>query len=377
MLTATTLCLALFVGITLVAHLLSTVLACRHVARSAPSAQNLPIPPVTIIRPVCGCDPALHDTLASSFNTATPSEVLFCVSEPDDPAIDVIASVIASHPQADARLLIGEDAISNNPKLNNLAKGWNAARHDWIALIDSNVLLPQDFVATLFGAWQTDTGLVTSPPAGIKPTTTAARIEAGFLNTYQDRWQLAADQVGLGFAQGKVLFWRRDVLEGAGGLAALGGNLAEDVAATKVVRAAGLCVRLVPSPFPQPLGARSFTEVWQRQIRWARVRRDGFPLIFALEPLSGAAPPVLALSFLCLNLHASPLWVAMLVLLWFGSEWELARRAGWPANAIDMLCWMLRDAMIPAVWAAALGSRCINWRGHDMKPAASARWSHE
>ncbi len=54
-------------------------------------------------------------------------------------------------------------------------------------------------------------------------------LECAFLDTYQARWQLAADQLGNGFAQGKTLFWRRDILDAAGGPAALGAEMAEDL----------------------------------------------------------------------------------------------------------------------------------------------------
>ena len=36
------------------------------------------------------------------------------------------------------------------------------------------------------------------------------------LNAYQARWQYFADFLGLGFAQGKTLFWRKSDLESAG-----------------------------------------------------------------------------------------------------------------------------------------------------------------
>ena len=78
---------------------------------------------------------------------------------------------------------------------------------------------------------------------------------------------------GFGFAQGKTMLWRRADLERAGGIEALAKEVAEDAASTKIVRAAGRKVRLVAQPFPQPLGHRSASEVWNRQLRWARLRR--------------------------------------------------------------------------------------------------------
>lgn len=349
------------------------VVSCALVAWRWRGARPSPVvanhPPLSVIRPVCGLDPYLDETLASSFSdSAGAYEVIFCVAQPDDPAIPIIRRLIADHPEAAAQLLIGIDVISGNPKLNNVAKGWSAARHDAIVIIDSNVLLPRDYVQTLFATWRPDTGLVTSPPVGIRAEGLWARVESAFLNTYQDRWQLASDQLGNGFAQGKVLFWRRQLLEAAGGLAVLGRDLAEDVASTKVVRAAGLKVRVVRRPFAQPLGRRGFGEVWSRQLRWARVRRDGFPWLFALEPLTGLVLPLAAVVSLALADVVSPLMVPLFLGLWYGAEWLVARQADWPATVADVLAWLVRDVLLLAIWLGAFAAKGFVWRGNAMQP---------
>ena len=63
-----------------------------------------------------------------------------------------------------------------------------------------------------------------------------AELECAFLNTYQARWQYAADSLGHGFAQGKTMLVRRRDLAQAGGIQALAEEIAEDAAATKLVR---------------------------------------------------------------------------------------------------------------------------------------------
>lgn len=326
-------------------------------------------PPLTVLRPVCGLEPDLERTLATSFSPQSGDcEVLFCVASATDPAVPVVRDLIARHPETPARLLIGDAPISDNPKLNNLAKGWEAARYGWIAMIDSNVLLPPDFKAQLFARWDGDTGLVTSPPAGVEPSGLAAALECAFLNTYQDRWQLAADATGQGFAQGKVLMWDRGLLDAAGGPVALGRNLAEDVAATRVVRSSGRRVRVVARPFAQPIGHRRLREVWDRQVRWARVRREGFPALFALEPLTGGLVPMLAALALVWLGALSPAAVGLGVLVWYGAEWLTARAAGWPSAPRDVMAWVLRDIAIPLVWAASFMSRGFVWRGNAMAP---------
>lgn len=318
-------------------------------------------PFITLLRPVCGLDPFDEETLGSSFTLDYPDyEVIFCAARESDPAVALVRRLTAAHPGVPAQLLIGEDLISTNPKLNNLAKGWAVARGDYIAMTDSNLMLPRDYFQRLLTAWTPGTGLVTSPPAGLRPGNLWGAVECAFLNSFQARWQLASDALGNGFAQGKTLFWRRDVLDGAGGLATLGRNLAEDVASTKVVRDQGLQVRLTRTPFAQPIGSRSARAVWDRQLRWSRVRRDGFPGLFALEILVGPVVPMLALAVV------APLWLLPALVLWYGAEVILARVAGWPAGPRDLLAMVLRDLALPALWAATWARRGFEWRGTAM-----------
>ncbi|MCR8547837.1 ceramide glucosyltransferase [Salipiger sp. P9] len=362
------------VAITLGAHLLTAWLTARRY-RTAPEAprDDTTLPYISLIRPVCGLDTFDAETLASSFTQDYPRyEVIFCAPSETDPAVALLRDLIAAHPEVEASLLCGETAISRNPKLNNLYKGYGEARSEWVAMTDSNLLLPPDYLRRLVATWQAGTGLVTSPPAGIRPGNFWGAVECAFLNSSQGRWQLAADSLGFGFAQGKTLYWNRKVLDAGGGLAALGRNLAEDVASTKLVREQGLRVRLTPKLFAQPIGARKARAVWDRQLRWSRVRRDGFPLIFAAEIAQGPLVPLGALTALAL-LGAAPA-AALLALppVWYGAELALARRAGWPAAPRDAAAMLMRDVLLPALWVATWTGRGFTWRGTEMAPAESA-----
>lgn len=363
-----TVLLAAFVCVVAGLHVLTCALVLWRL-RGSDALEAGTHPPLSVIRPVCGLDTYLYETLATSFSDlAGDYEVIFCVADANDPAIPVIRRLIAEHPAKSAQILTGVDVISGNPKLNNVAKGWSAARHDSIVIIDSNVLLPKDYVQTLFATWRPDTGLVTSPPVGIRAEGLWAKVESAFLNTHQDRWQLASDQLGQGFAQGKVLFWQRHLLEAAGGLAVLGRDLAEDVASTKVVRAAGLKVRVVRRPFPQPLGQRSFGDVWSRQLRWARVRRDGFPLLFALEPFTGMLLSLATVVTLALLGVVSLFVVPLFLSLWYAAELVVARQAKWPATLTDVLTWIIRDFLMVAIWINSFSAKGFVWRGNSMQP---------
>ncbi len=269
-------------------------------------------------------------------------------------------------------LLIGDDRPTANPKLNNLVKGWHATHSQWVVMADSNVLLPPDYITTLLAAFRADTGLVCSPPVGTAPEGMAAEIECAFLNTYQARWQLAADTLGFGFAQGKSMLWRRDLLERAGGIAALGMDAAEDAAATKIVRASGHRVRLVDRPFAQPLGRRAIMDMWHRQVRWARLRRATFPVFYVPEILAGGMLPLGAAMMVSADWGHDPLMAAAaFVSAWIGIELLLARAAGWHIGWRTPLAIAGREILQPALWLSGLLGNSFNWRGNDMSATMS------
>jgi ceramide glucosyltransferase len=369
--TALILIAATFCIVTTTIHVVSIAIAIFRFRRSALSeplsAQKFP--PVSLVRPLCGIDNYAADTLRSTFALAYPHcEILFCVASAKDPVLPLIESLLAEHRQAGAKLLVGDERVSNNPKLNNVLKGWRAASHDWIVIADSNVLMPPDYIELLFANWRADTGLVASPPIGCRPQGVWAELECAFLNTYQARWQYLADTLGFGFAQGKTMLWRRADLERAGGIAALAKEVAEDAAATKIVRGAGLKVRLIDRPLAQPLGYRSAIEVWNRQVRWARLRRASFFAYFLPEALSGGVLPLIALAFICaatgLPLAAS---VGALAALWYGGEMLLAAAARWHLPKAYPLYGLARDLLLPALFVSALRGDDFVWRGNEMQ----------
>jgi ceramide glucosyltransferase len=356
--------------------IIMTVIQLVSVAIAAVRCRSHPLPlpapagapPVTLVRPLRGVDNFADETLGSSFALDYPDyELIFCVAESDDPVIAVVERLIAAYPQIRARLLIGQEHVNANPKLNNLVKGWDAALHDWIIVADSNVAMPGDYVQRLLSPWRADTGIVCSTPIGARPENFSAELECAFLNTLQARWQYAGESLGFGFAQGKSMLFCRAVIARSGGIRALGAELAEDAAVTKLVRAAGLRVHLVDNPFVQPLGCRTAKEIWSRQLRWARLRRASFPLFFLPEIISGGAFPILAGAYAAMRLDLSvPGTVALLVAIWYGAEAVLARAAAWHLSLRLLPALVLRDLLLPMLWIGALLGDDFVWRGNAM-----------
>lgn len=325
-------------------------------------------PPVSIVIPSRGIESFTQETLERAFSLDWPDyELIFCVAHADDPVAPVIERVMARFPLVPARLLVGDDRFSGNPKLNNCVKGWKAARREWVILADSNVLMPRDYIQQMMAAWRTDTGVVCSTPIGSRPEGFWAEVECAFLNTLQARWQYTGAAIGYGFAQGKSMLWNKPMLDANGGIHALAAEIAEDAAATKLVNGVGLRVRLVSSPFEQPLGRRTLPEIWSRQIRWARLRRVTFPLFFAPEILIGATVPLVLALCAAWSLGLSiPLVAAGVLAAVYLPEYALALAKGWQASPRLMAAMLVRDVILPAVWLRGWLGRPVNWRGNEM-----------
>jgi ceramide glucosyltransferase len=333
------------------------------------------MPAVSLIRPVHGLDTIDQETLRTTFDLDYPAyEIIFCAEREEDPAVPFVRALMARYPDRPAFLLIGTTQTTPNPKLDNIAKGWRQARHDWVVMADSNVLMPPDYLQRLLLSWRADTGVLCSPPIGSHPGNFWAEVECAFLNTYQARWQYAAASVGYGFAQGKTMLWRRADLERRGGMSALAVEVAEDAAATKLVRAAGLRADLVDRPFQQPLGRRRLSAVWSRQLRWAQLRRRSFPAQYVPEIATTSLLPVgAAIAARAESTTEAALIAGLVLAFWFGCEALLARASGWHLSWRSPVTWLLRDLLLMAVWTTAWFRKGYDWRGSSIHVSEPAR----
>lgn len=339
---------------------------CRARARDLPAPPDAP--PVSIIRPLRGVEPFSLETLGATFALDYPDyEIIFCVQSPGDPIIPLVEKLISDHPGCEAKLLVGDDYVSVNPKLNNCVKGWEAARHDYVILADSNALPPRDYIQTMLAAFRADTALTISMPIGSRPGNFWARVECAILNTFQARWQYGAEAIGAGFAQGKNMMWRRAVLDRAGGIRALAAEVAEDAASTKIVRAQKMNVRLVDMPFEQPLGDRTAREVYARHARWARLRRATFPLHYAPEFMNGSFMAAVLGAIAAAQTDYNPAFVAALIVAALhGGEMLLARVCGFTLDWRTPFALLVRDLLLPVIFIDGLLVDSFTWHGNEM-----------
>lgn len=358
-------------GFAVLSHIVSiAVVIVRFRSETPAPSTERERPLVTLIRPLRGLEPGLDRCLESTFHlTYRPLQLLFCVEDEEDRAVPLVRCLIDAHQGMDATLLIGRDDIGANPKVNNLAKGWQAARGEWVILSDSNALLPPDFVQSLRARLDPKAGLVSTAASVIDPIGLAAHTEAAFMNTYQSRWMLYGDALGIAFAQGRTVMLPKETLDAAGGISALAEEAADELAATLLVRHNGKRVRLARHALPQPVGKRPMRTVIRRQMRWAKLRRAGVPLVYATEFTSFPIVIFALAGTLSAAGYLSLLWIGTAIAGWYTLELLLARAANWPSSWRLIGGLVVRDFLLPLVWLAGWFGNSSSWRGRSVSLA--------
>src|SRR5262245_59353036 len=106
------------------------------------------LPPVTVLKPLCGADDRLEDNLATFFRQSHPRyELVFGIEGDNDPAIPIVRRLRARFPEVRSRLVRHDGKRALNPKVSNLQAMLSYASHDVLVVSDSNVAVSEDWLA--------------------------------------------------------------------------------------------------------------------------------------------------------------------------------------------------------------------------------------
>ncbi len=327
------------------------------------------LPPVSVLKPLCGADPALEANLETFFlQDHRDFELVFGVRDPDDPAIAVVQRLRARYPEVRATLVIEPGPSGINPKVRNLRAMLPHAQHDLILVSDSNVRAPSTYVSEMVDRFVSDPkiGLVTNLFAGRGEDTPAAALENVQLCGFCASGAALPTLLGDALVVGKSMLMSRSKFESLGGFEHVANVLAEDFVIGKMFQHAGLSVKIAKTVLDNVTSSLSLSGFLDRHLRWAMLRSRLRPAAYLLEPLTS---PLCMLPLAIVGLGPSGLWWALALLM-------LRDVGGWIALRGFSRAWLpallapARELLMLFVWLRAPFKRRISWRGHRVRLGA-------
>jgi ceramide glucosyltransferase len=331
--------------------------------------------PVSILKPLRGLDDNLFDNLASFCTQDYPSyEIIFCLQDINDPAYKVASKVKEKSPERNITIVVENCNIGLNPKVNNLIPAYRRARHPYILISDSNVMVDENYLKEIMGhTADPSVGLVSNLIRGIGGRSLGALFENLHLNSFVIGSVSFLDRVlGMPCVVGKSMLMKKDDLEALGGLAAFKDILAEDFIIGREMRRSGKKVVLSNYLVCNVNEYWSVKRFLNRHTRWGKIRWK----IGGIKYIS--------------ELLANPVFIAALPLLFRGPSREtlsLAAFVGLIKVLGDSLTGRtiassaaitydhkqspliyflapLKDILIGILWFVPLLSSTVVWRGN-------------
>jgi ceramide glucosyltransferase len=328
-------------------------------------------PPVSILRSLKGLDPHMYKAfLSHCLLDYDEYEVLFGVSDLDEPALELVRKVQEEFPQRQLRILHCPKVLGSNGKVSNLAQMLPQARYEHIVINDSDIVVPRDYLRSVMAPLaEPRVGMVTALYRGLAGKTLGSKLEAlGLGADFMGGVLVARALQGIRFALGGTIATTKTVLAAIGGLEPLADYLSDDYELGSRTAAAGYRVELAGTVVETAVPDYAFHEFWTHQTRWARTVKvcrpaEYFGLILTFALVWGALA-VLAAP------HAWWTWLVFVVAAVARLVSALVVGRGVvhdPQVLRDLWLLPLRDLLALAIWLVSYAGNEVVWRGQRLK----------
>ena len=343
--------------------------AWRFFERGAPvgAVSDNSAPPLSVLKPIYGLDRDTYENYAS-FCTQDYSdyEILFCVSDDRDPAIDVIEKLIHDFPARSIKLLIGSEPVGVSDKVNKLNRMAREAKHDLLVVTDSDVRVEPGFLRAVAAPFNNpDIGGVTCLYRGLTDGSLAANLEAlgnstDFAAGVLVAWLFAP----VNFMLGAVMATTKEHLAEFGGFAALADYFCDDYELGNRVSAKGHRVELISFPVSIVYPHQTLAEAFRHQLRWNLSIRFSRPAGHLGLLFTQSLPLALLAGLFAPSRGVAAAFLGTYVVLRFAVAWFVGID-GMRDDLVGRNLWMLplRDAFAFLVWLASFFPQTIVWRG--------------
>ena len=325
-------------------------------------------PPLSILKPLKGTDPEIYESFRSHCLQDYPEyEIVFGVSDTDDPAIAEVEKLKREFPQRSIRMVYCCENLGANTKVSNLAQMLREARFEHLIVNDSDIRVEHNYLRRVIAGLSDPTnGMITCLYRGVAQRTLGSRLEALGISTDFCAGVLAARQLegGIRFGLGSTMAFRRSDLAAIGGFESIVDYLADDYELGRRIDEQGRKVHLSDVVVETFLPAYSLGGFLRHQLRWARGVRDSrrwgyvglgvtFGLLWAL---------------LAVLLAPAALWtwglLATVLFLRISVAVVVGRIVLGDRQVASMVALIpLRDLIAFGVWLASFLGHTVNWRG--------------
>ncbi len=253
-------------------YVVAIVAALRFFGRR--DAVSLPAdftPPISILKPIYGLDRETYENYASFCKQDYPEyEILFCVSDDEDPAIPVIEQIARDFPDCHIKLLIGSEPLGVSDKVNKLCRMAREAQYEILAVSDSDVRLEPGYLRAIAAPFHDPTvGAVTCLYRGLTDGSLAANLEAignstDFTAGVLVAWLFAP----VNFTLGATMATTKRCLAEIGGFESLVDHFSDDYELGNRIAARGHRVELSTFPVSIVYPRQTLVDAFRHQLRW-------------------------------------------------------------------------------------------------------------
>lgn len=350
----------------------------RRQAVPDPPAQRIPI---SILKPLHGLDEGLEENLRSFFaqpythpDGSPAFEILFATRDAEDPAIAVVERLRAEFPRVPVSRLVTGEPPYPNAKVYSLALMAEAARHEVLAMADSDVRVDSSFLETVGREFADPAlGMATCPYRAIAGNSLWSFLESLHMNTEFLGGVLTARMLeGVRFALGPTIVARKQVLAAIGGFDELQEFLAEDFVMGNRAATLGHGVVLSRYVIEHRIGTQDLRHSLAHRLRWARSTRRSRPagyfgeiflrplgLALVLVAVAPAAWPVLPVTLALRYLQAAVMRLTIQARFGF-RHWLLLP---------------VQDLLSFGLWSAGFFGNSIHWRGRHYRLEKDGRFT--
>jgi ceramide glucosyltransferase len=324
---------------------------------------------ISILKPIKGIDDRLESNLVSFFNLDYPEfELLFGINDTKDPAIKLIKKLQKRYPDVKTKLIVSNNHVGLNPKVNNLHNLYPHASHDYLLISDSNVHVPSNYLSEMMVTMsEPGVGLVTSVFRGVGAKSMGAIFENLHLNTFLASSVITVDRLfHRPITIGKSMLFKRTLIDRLAGFSSLANVLAEDHLLGVHIQKSGYSVKTSGLIIDNVNENWNLERFMNRHIRWAKMRKSINVIHYTLETITN--PIYIALIFALATARAE-LWLLFLitVMIKTGIDIMILRSLKSSFKVSQYLLLPVKDILMGFLWLVPFVNNRINWRGNNFR----------